>query len=378
MDGATSAELHRLLTRMWNDTGFAAQVCIRYPIVQGPFGGGVSSATLVAAVSNAGGLGSFGANALAPEQIPEVAADIRKGTDKPFAFNLWVNPPDEPVISPEDFERALEWMAPYYRELGIEPPARPKRFAQDYHAQVDAVLAARPSVFSFVFGLPAPDLVRECKNRGIFTIGTATTVEEAVSLEKCGVNAIVATGFEAGGHRASFQRSAEETLTGTVALVPQVVDAVNVPVIAAGGIADARGVVAALALGASAVQIGTAFLACEESGAAAVHRDAVFGAQGRQTDLTRVFSGRLVRAIRNRYMDEMSAYASQLLPYPAQNWLSGTLRAAATAQGRSEFLSLQAGQSASLVRHSKVGLLLEQIVKDVPGVISGIAGRALQ
>ncbi len=218
---------------MWNHTAFTEQVGIRYPIVQGPFGGGGSSASLVAAVSNAGGLGSFGANALSPEQILDVAVDIRKRTDKPFAFNLWVNPPDEPAISSADFARALEWMAPYYRELGIEPPARPKRFAQDYQAQVDAVLAANPPVFSFVFGLPAPDLVRECAKRGIFTIGTATTVDEAVALEKCEVNAIVATGFEAGGHRASFHLSAEDSLTGTLALVPQVVDAVSLPVIAA-------------------------------------------------------------------------------------------------------------------------------------------------
>ena len=267
VDSPTSTQLHRplRLTKMrnpsvarhennlvmWNHTAFTEQVGIRYPIMQGPFGGGASSAALVAAVSNAGGLGSFGANALSPEQILDVAVDIRKRTDKPFAFNLWVNPPDERAISSADFAKALEWMAPYYRELGIEPPARPERFAQNYRAQVDAVLAANPPVFSFVFGLPAPELVRECTKRGIFTIGTATTVDEALALEQCGVNAIVATGFEAGGHRASFQLPAEDSLTGTLALVPQVVDAVSLPVIAAGGIADARGVVAALALGAT-------------------------------------------------------------------------------------------------------------------------------
>jgi len=141
---------------MWKDTAFTEQVDIRYPIVQGPFGGGVSSAALVAAVSNAGGLGSFGANALAPDQILEAAADIRKRTDKPFALNLWVNPPDEPAIGPAEFARALELMAPYYRELGIEPPARPKRFAQDYRAQVDAVLAAKPRVFSLCLDCPSP------------------------------------------------------------------------------------------------------------------------------------------------------------------------------------------------------------------------------
>lgn len=357
---------------MWSRTAFSELVRIRYPIVQGPFGGGGSSASLVAAVSNAGCLGSFGANALSPQQILDVAADIRKKTDKPFAFNLWVNPPNEPPVSPADFARAMERMAPYYRELGIGPPARPERFAQNHREQADAVLAANPAVFSFVFGLPSPDLLRECTRRGITTIGTATTVDEAISLEKSGVDAIVASGFEAGGHRASFLRPAEESLTGTLALVPQVVDAVTVPVIAAGGIADARGVVAALALGAAAVQIGTTFLACEESGAAAVHRDALFGAQAHRTVLTRVFSGRLVRAIANRYAVEMSARAGELLPYPAQNWISGTLRAAATAQGRSEFLSLQAGQSASLIRDRSAAAAIERIVGEVPSVISRI------
>ena len=359
---------------MWNRTAFTDRLGIRYPIVQGPFGGGASSAALVAAVSNGGGLGCFGANTLSAEQIAEVAADIRSRTDKPFAFNLWVNPAEEQRVCSADLARALEWMAPYCRELGIEPPAPPERFTQDYQAQVEAVLAAKPSAFSFVFGLPAPELVRECTKRHIATIGIATTVDEAAALEERGVSAIVATGFEAGGHRAAFLRPAEESLTGTLALVPQVVDTVRVPVIAAGGIADARGAVAAIALGAAAVQIGTAFLACNESGAAAVHRDALFGAAARHTALTRAFSGRLVRAIPNRYMNETDARVMKPLPYPAQNWVSGTLRSAATAQGRAEFLSLQAGQSASLIRHRTAAMVLEQIVREVPSVIARIAG----
>lgn len=358
---------------MWTQTEFTKKLGIRYPIVQGPFGGGVSSASLVAAVSNAGGLGSFGANASSPDQIGRIAADIRARSDKPFAFNLWVNPADEPDVSEEHFQKAVGWLAPYYRELGIAPPVRPKRFSQDYGAQVQAVLAAKPRVFSFVFDLPAEDLVLECRERGIVTIGTATTVDEAVALESRGVDAIVATGFEAGGHRASFLQSAENSLTGTLALVPQVADAVKVPVIAAGGIVDARGVVAVLALGAAAVQIGTAFLACEESGAPVAHKEALFRAKGGDTALTRVFSGRLVRAIRNRYMDEMDTHAAELLPYPAQNWLSGTLRASASEQGRSEYLSLQAGQSASLVRHRSAATLIEKIVADVPAILARLS-----
>lgn len=358
---------------MWNITAFTERLGIRYPIVQGPFGGGASSAALVAAVSSAGGLGSFGANTLSPEQIAEVAADIRSKTDKPFAFNLWVNPTQEPPADSADLAQALEWMASYYRELGIEPPEPPARLTQDYQAQVEAALAAKPSALSFVFGLPAPELVRECNARGICTIGTATTADEAVALQESGVSAIVASGFEAGGHRASFLLQPEDCLTGTLALVPQVVDAVRVPVIAAGGIADARGMVAALALGAAAVQIGTAFLACDESGAAAAHRGALFAPTARRTALTRAFSGRLVRAIPNRYMKDVEARATKPLPYPAQNWLSGTLRAAATAQDRSDFLSLQAGQSASLIRHRSAAALIEDIVRELPSVIGRLA-----
>lgn len=358
---------------MWNSTAFTERLGIRFPIVQGPFGGGASSAALVAAVSNAGGLGSFGANTLSPEQIAAVATDIRNRTDKPFAFNLWVNPAKEPPADSADLARALQWMAPFYRELGIEPPEPPARFNQDYQAQVEAVLTAKPAALSFVFGLPAPELVCECNARGIYTMGTATTADEAVALEQCGVDAIVASGFEAGGHRASFQMPPEDCLTGTLALVPQVVDAVRVPVIAAGGIVDARGVVAALALGAAAVQIGTAFLACDESGAPTAHRDALLAPAARRTALTRAFSGRLVRAIPNRYMKEVEARPTGPLPHPAQNWLSGTLRAAATTQGRSDFLSLQAGQSASLVRHRSAAALIEDIVREVPSVIGRLA-----
>jgi nitronate monooxygenase len=297
-------------------------------------------------------------------------------TDKPFALNLWVNAPEEPEVSDERFQRALERLRPYYVQLGISPPERPKRFSQDYLAQVQAALAAKPSVLSFVFGKPSEDLLRQCRDRGIFTIATATTVDEAIELEKCGIDAIVATGFEAGGHRPSFLLSPERSLTGTLALLPQVVNAVNVPVIAAGGIADARGVVAALALGAEAVQIGTAFLACKESGAPELHRQALLNSKKSETTLTRVFSGLLVRALRNRYVEEMGKDAEELLPYPAQNWLSGTLRAAAVKHGKDEFLSLQAGQSMSLARDESALELIERLSIEVPSIIVKLARHA--
>src|SRR5882724_8120625 len=186
---------------MWTDTEITKRFGIAYPIIQGPLGGGVSSARLVAAVSNAGGLGSYGANSLPPAQIKEIAADIRARTNKPFAINLWVGQGAEARPSNKVLESTLAWFAPYYRELAIDPPEFPSAFGQDYEedyeAQVEAVLAVKPRVFSFVFGIPSSDVLRACREQSILTVGTATTVDEARALDEAGVNAIVATGFEA-------------------------------------------------------------------------------------------------------------------------------------------------------------------------------------
>lgn len=358
---------------MWTNTPITKALDLLYPVIQGPFGGGVSSTQLVAAVSNAGGLGSFGANALSPAQITDVVTDIRAKTSRPFAINLWVMTEAEPGLNAATFEKVAGWFAPYYRELGLETPKPPARFAQDYAAQIEALLEAKPPVASFVFGIPSKDILQACRKRGIFTIGTATTVEEAEALEEAGLDAVVATGLEAGGHRPSFLRSAEDSLTGTLALVPQVADRIKIPVIAAGAIADGRGIVAALALGAQAVQIGTAFLGCAESGAPSVHREMLFQPEARDTQLTRVFSGRLVRAIRNRFMDDMTKHAADLPPYPIQNWFSGSLRKAAIEQGKADFLSLQAGQGAGLLKERTAQALMDKLVRETSTALNAIS-----
>lgn len=359
---------------MWTDTAITRQLGIAAPIVLGPFGGGVSSVKLTAAVSNTGGLGSFGANGLDAAQIAALIADLRKATDKPFAINLWVN--DQPVAIPDraTFARYQSFFAPYYHELKIESPPQPVRFAPDYAAQIAAILDARPPVVSFVFGCPTKDVLDACRARGIVTIGTATTPDEARTLEAAGIDAVVATGAEAGGHRPSFLKSAEESLTGTLALIPRIVDAVKIPVIAAGGIADGRGIAAVLALGASAAQIGTAFLACDESGAPAIHRDALFKYTAADTALTRVFSGRLVRAIRNRLFDELEAHGPELAPFPIQNWLSGTLRAAAIEQERADLLSLQAGQAGAALRYRNAAFLMIALMRETEAALARLRG----
>ncbi len=360
---------------MWTDTAITRRLGIAAPIIQGPFGGGLSSVKLAAAVSNTGGLGSYGANALDGQQIKDLVAALRKATDKPFAVNLWVN--DQPVALPDKaaFAQFQAFFEPYYRELDIETPAQPVRFAPDYMMQIEAALEARPPVLSFVFGCPDSAILEACRARGIVTIGTATTPDEARALEAAGIDAIVATGAEAGGHRPSFLKSAESSLTGTLALIPQVADAVKIPVIAAGGIADGRGIAAALILGAAAVQIGTAFLACDESGAPALHRDALFTYKATDTALTRAFSGRLVRAIRNRLFDELETQANALAPFPIQNWLSGTLRAAAIQQSRPEFLSLQAGQAGTRLRYRSTAFLMIALMRETEAAVARLGAQ---
>lgn len=350
---------------MWKNTAIAKRFGLRAPIVQGPFGGGLSSVDLVVAVAEAGGLGSFGVHHLTGTQLKDTAAAIRARTARPFALNLWIPflDSEDPLISDQAYAQNAARLAPYYRELGISAPPPPERYMPRYQEQVEALLEARPAAFSFVYGVPAPEILARCKELEIVTIGTATTPDEARLLDQAGVDMIVATGFEAGGHRVSFLRHAEDSLTGTLALIPQVVDAVKAPVIAAGGIADGRGIAAALALGAQAVQIGTAFLACRESATSQLHRDLLFSPEARHTTLTRAFSGRLARFIRNRYIDEMRAHETELPSYPVHSWFTGPLKQAATAQQRPDLLGLYSGQSAALLRHRDARSLLEALLE---------------
>jgi nitronate monooxygenase len=351
---------------MWQSTDFARRLGLAVPIVQGPFGSGLSAIDLAAGVSDAGGLGSFGVHHLDGAGIRDTAAALRAKTDRPFALNLWIPFADseDPQLTDTQFAAAVDALASYFAELGVPMPSRPVRFSPPYAEQVDAVIEAQPAVFSFVYGIPEPDVLRRCRGRGIFTLGTATTVDEAIALERAGVDGVVASGFEAGGHRISFLRPAEESLIGTLALVAQVTAAVRIPVVAAGGIADGRGIAAALCLGAQAAQIGTAFLATEESGASPLHREALHRAGRERTALTRAFTGRLARGIRNRFMEEMRGSESLLLQYPVQAWLTAHLKRAAVAQGRADLLPLWCGQSAALVRHRHARDLMAALIEE--------------
>ena len=343
---------------------FTGRMRVRHPLVLAPMAGGPSTAALCAAVSEAGGLGSYGAAYLSPGRLREEIRAIRALTAKPFAVNLFAD--DGAEADPPVLVAAQGAVAKYRAELGLPPaapPARPVTLQEAF----PVLLEERVPAFSFTFGIPPPTILEACRKAGIVTIGTATSVAEARALEEAGVDFICAQGAEAGGHRGTFNRDADPPLVGTLALVPQVVDAVRTPVIAAGGIMDGRGFAAALALGASAVSLGTAFLLCPEAGTSNPYRDALKGARDDATVITRAFSGRAARGLANRFTREMSG--APLAPYPAQNALTREIRTAAAKDGNASLLSLWAGQAARLARELPARELVAQILREADEVI---------
>lgn len=340
------------------------RIGIEHPIILAPMAGGASTPALVSAVSNAGALGFMGAAYLAPEHILEQARRLREQTERPFGINLFVPVAAAPVE--DKVQPALDALAPYHAELGLPAPTVPTRVIENFDDQLAAAAESGAAVFSFTFGLLPESAMRVIRSRGMLVVGTATTVEEALALERSGVDAVVAQGSEAGAHRGTFGAAPfEATLIGTMALVPQVVDAVRVPVIASGGIMDGRGIAAALALGAAAVQMGTAFLLADECGIPEAYKDAIASARETDTRVTRAFSGRAARGIANRFMDEIEARGPAAnLGYPVQNALTRPLRTEAAKQNRPEFLSLWAGQGLRLARRSPAASIVRQLVTE--------------
>lgn len=332
--------------------------------------GGTSTPALVAAVSNAGGLGSLGAGYMTPDAIEKAIAEIQRLTDRPFAVNLFAG--DYDGTGGSDPAGMMKLLAPHHARLGLPAPTAPAGSLPPIEQQVEVVLNSRASVLSFTFGIPAPDIQGRVRKRGIKLIGTATTVAEARELERAGIDAIVAQGSEAGAHRGTFIGSLEDSLIGTLALVPQVADAVAAPVIASGGIMDGRGIVAAAALGASGVQMGTAFLVCPESGASAAHKAAIRAARDDSTTLTRAFSGRLARGISNLFTESLKGHEALLLRYPAQNNLTRPMRAAAAKQGYADCISLWAGQAAPMAREMPAAELVRRLVTETEAIAASI------
>jgi len=358
----------------WRRNRLTSTLGIEYPIIQGPLGG-LSSQKLTAAVSNFGGLGSFGAHSLAPHAINDAIAQIRSLTSKSFAINLWVSMEDEGARTSDEtaFNRSLALLRHHLAALGAPQPVYTPYVPMRFEDQARVLLDAHVPVFSFIYGIPPREILDECRSKRIVTIGTATTPDEASILQEAGVDAIVASGFEAGGHRGSFLRTAEDSLTGTFSLVPRIVDRVDVPVIAAGGIGDARGFVAAMALGAEAVQMGTVFLTCEESGASRLHREALLRRDAGHTGLTRGFTGRLARGLDNALMQQFNQTGTEILPYPLQRGLVRHLSVAAETAGRSDLLPLWAGQSAGLSACTDVSGFLQALLEEVSAIAGPIS-----
>jgi nitronate monooxygenase len=319
---------------------------VDHPIIQAPMAG-VQGSALAIAVSEGGGLGSLPCAMLSPAAMREELSRIAAGTNRPYNVNFFCHKPPVPNAGREFAWRAA--LAPYYREFGLDLDGIPHAAARVPFSDeaADVVSAFKPAVVSFHFGLPAPELLARVRTWGAKVLSSATTVDEARWLEAHGADAIVAQGLEAGGHRGMFLSDDVSEQMGTLALVPQIVAAVNVPVIAAGGIVDAKSVAAAMALGAAGVQVGTAYLLCPEAATSAVHRAALKSAASRHTAVTNVFTGRPARGIMNRIMRELGPISPAAPEFPLALSAIGPLRAAAESRGRDDFSPLWTGENAS-------------------------------
>jgi nitronate monooxygenase len=338
---------------------------VDHPILLAPMAGATTPA-LVAAVSNAGGLGGHGCGVMSPGTLRDEIIAIRAATDRAFHLNFFIHEIPDPSADAGPAMRGQ--LAAFYKELGLgDLPAITNAWPRFDEAMLEIVLELEPRVVSFHFGLPDEATIGRLKDAGIALMSSATTVDEAITLEERGVDAVIAQGFEAGGHRGTFAGRFDSGSIGTMALVPQCVDAVAVPVIAAGGIADGRGIAAALMLGASGVQIGTAFLTSPESAVNDIHRAELLGHRARRTAVTRTISGRPARGMRNRLIDETEAIQNEVAPFPMQASLAGPLRRA----GDAEFMALWAGQAAPLNRAIPAAELVAVLVEETERALAG-------
>jgi nitronate monooxygenase len=345
-------------------TWLTERIGLRYPIIQAPMAGGPTTPELVAAVGNAGALGSFGFAYTEAAAIEAQMQAARATTRAPIHVNLFVeNAP--PAVSDEAMRAALEALEPLYAAVGAEPPQRvDPPYCPDLDSQLRAVLAARPAVLSMHFRQLTAERIADARAQGIAVAAAATSLAEARHIESLGVDFIIAQGAEAGGHRGTFIGAAEESMIGTLALVRTLVRHCSVPIVAAGGIMDGAGLAAVLALGACAAQMGTAFVPVTESGAPELYKRAFFEHAEGATTITRAFSGRPARGIRNAFVRHAESANMPVLPFPIQNKATGPLRAAAAKQNNPDYVSLWAGQAYPLARRMSAAELVRTIVAE--------------
>ena len=352
---------------MWYSTKLTEALQIKYPIIQAGMAGGPTTAELVAAVSNAGGLGTLGAGYMTASALREDIKKIRTLTDHPFGVNLFV--PEPTFIEKEKIAAMRQKLEGYFTELSANQPDFDESNLPNFEEQIQVILEEQVPVFSCTFGILEEKWIKALKEANIYVIGTATTVDEAILVEKNGMDAVVAQGSEAGGHRGTFACDSKKGLVGTMALIPQMVDAVNIPVISAGGIMDERGVIASLALGATGVQMGTAFLTAKESGTNPVHREALLNSTEASTVTTKVFSGKLARGIDNRFIQEMESSEIELPAYPIQHVITQPLRKEAGAKKQADFMSLWSGQGGRLSRDESATDIMKRIVTGASQIV---------
>jgi nitronate monooxygenase len=346
---------------------FVRRLGIEHPLLLAPMAGEAAKPALAAAVSNAGALGSIGASYMTPQVLRESIRAIRAATDRPFNINLFM-----PTKWTADAAKIVAYRAELalaHKALGLGIPELPDTYEESFEAQFAVVLEDAPPIFSFTFGIPTGDQIAALKARNILIVGTATTVAEARVLEALGVDAITAQGSEAGGHRGTFLTSVEHSLVGTMALVPQVVSAVKLPVIAAGGIGDGRGVAAALCLGASAVALGTSFLLADEADLNSAYTAALQSDVAEDTALTRAFSGRHARGIRNGFLNKLAGRDEVIPDYPVTNAMSRAMRAAAAKSGQADYLSLWAGQAARLAKPEPAAAIVARVMAEAKAAL---------
>ncbi|WP_078430305.1 NAD(P)H-dependent flavin oxidoreductase [Alkalihalobacterium alkalinitrilicum] len=348
---------------MWYETKLTKLLKIKRPIIQAGMAGGPTTPELIATVSNCGGLGTLGAGYMGPEEIKGAIQRIKQLTDQPYAVNLFI--PETTTIEESKIIKMTDTLKGFYEKLGIEQLSLQDEWGPNFEKQIEVIIEESVPVFSFTFGILETEWINRLRANGTIVIGTATTVEEALQLEKMNVDAIVAQGSEAGGHRGTFSGAAEDAMIGTMALVPQMVDAVHIPVIAAGGIMDGRGLIASISLGASAVQMGTAFLPTLESGANPLYKKAIIQATEAATTVTTKFSGKAARGLKNEFIDRLKDVPVSEVPiYPVQNALTQPLRKEAAKQEKSEWMSMWAGQGLRLTEGIGAKQIIDRIMEE--------------
>ncbi len=339
------------------------QTLCPHPIIQAPMAGGATTPELVAAVSNAGGLGSLAAPLLTPLAIIEQAEHIRRLTDKPFAINLFVQ--TRPQVDFAALEAAKLLLQPVCQELGWDTLPTPTRWCEDFEAQLDALITARPAVASFTFDVLHGSQLQRLHAAGIKVVGTATNLQEAIVWQAMGADAVCLQGVEAGGHRGTFIGAQKDSTLSLSALLEACKPHLQVPVIAAGGIMDGRQIRQALQAGADMVQMGTAFLTTRESAIHPAYKQRLLDSSSDTTRQTRAFSGRIARGLDNHFMQTMDAVADKVPAYPIQNALTGSIRAAAGKAANTELMSMWAGQGMAAVRNMSVAELMAALVAEM-------------